>query len=129
MFIVIFSLLFKNKEGIIFAITSGIVLDLTMSRIIGINTLVFFEVSIILYYLRNIIYSGNMITIVSISVLSTVLYYINSILLNYFLLIRSFSLGVIIKIMIIESIMNAFSAILIYKIMPKKFIINEVKKV
>ena len=128
MMVIVFSILFSGFEGIRLAIIGGLMLDLVSSRIIGLNTIVFFIVAVIIHYLRNILYSGNYITPAILAALSTFFYYLTYMFIGYFLLEHIISFGELMKIASMESIFNILAVIIIYKLIPKRLIIKEAKR-
>lgn len=128
MMVIVFSILFSGFEGIKLAIVGGLLLDLVSSRVIGLNTIVFFVVAVAIHYLRNILYSGNYITPAILAVLSTFFYYITYTFIGYFLIEHVVSFAELMKIAAVESIFNIFAVIIIYRLIPKRLIIKEAKR-
>ena len=112
--------LFSGRSmGITFGVLFGLVLDFLIGKSIGISALMLGIVGFIGGYLDKSFSKDSRITMITMIGISTIIYEIGIIILNYFINNATISIGYIITNVMIELIYNAIITIIIYPLIIK----------
>lgn len=84
-FIVVFSAIYPEKEGILLAIFLGIFQDVFLSITLGINLLIYVPIAYVIHTLEVSLFKDNFLTPITFLFLSTLFYYLAYFGLMYFL--------------------------------------------
>jgi len=120
-FLVGITLIYGKKEGYIFAITSGILVDIFLSKALSINLMIYVSIVFFITLFYEKLFKDNFLTPIIVIFLSTILYHIMFLMFMY-LLGFEFNKSLINNISIFESIENIFVIVLVYgKVFPKVY--------
>ena len=112
--------LFSNKSiGTFFGIIFGFILDLLMGKSIGISIAMLGITGFIGGYLGKNFSKDSRITMITMIALTTLIYEIGIIILNFFINQIQIPIWYLVKILIIETIYNSIITIIIYPIILK----------
>lgn len=124
-YVVLIAMFLEGKYSIFNGVFLGIIMDLSVNTAIGLNGLVFFIVSYVIYALRDKIFRENTVSLMILMVCSSLF---DSILKTLFL--QKYIYGTVIvffiKNFIIYTILNLLIGIVIHKFMKKIFIKNRI---
>ena len=118
-FILFISLFAGRKLGVVFGVTSGIILDLLIGRTIGISGILLGIIAFLGNYFDKNFSKESRFTIMIMIIGCTILYEIIGYIYYIFRLNIQFELYSFIKILFVEALYNAIIAIIIYPIIQK----------
>jgi rod shape-determining protein MreD len=118
---VFFSLVFGNKQGILFAIIGGIFQDVLISSVIGVNVFIYAFIAVVIDFIDDSLFKDNTITPIILLICSTFIYNLMFIIFMFFLS-EELNYGEFFKIVSIEIILNTIVGIIIYKFGIKKIV-------
>ncbi|MBN2899451.1 MAG: rod shape-determining protein MreD [Clostridia bacterium] len=84
-FIVVFSAIFPEKEGLILAVMLGAFQDIFLSMTLGINLLIYVPIAFVIHALEDSLFKDNFLTPVAFLGVSTIFYYLAYFSFMYFL--------------------------------------------
>lgn len=84
-FIVVFSAIFPEKEGLILALFLAIFQDVFLSMTLGINLLIYVPIALVIHMMEDSLFKDNFLTPVAFLGISTLFYYLAYFSFMYFL--------------------------------------------
>lgn len=121
--VVIFAINSNEIEGSIIGIVTGLLYDIMVMNVIGINTLIYFVVGIAFGYIGDELNKENTITYVFMTFLASIVWQILMCIILFFLRTNTISTGSIFVQMFIQIVLNTVLAGLIYNLVV--FIFNK----
>lgn len=121
--VVIFAINSNEIEGSIIGIFTGLLYDIMVMNVIGINTLIYFVVGIAFGYIGDELNKENTITYVFMTFLASIVWQILMCIILFFLRTNTISTGSIFVQMFIQIALNTVLAGLIYNLVV--FIFNK----
>lgn len=121
--VVIFAINSNEIEGSIIGIVTGLLYDIMVMNVIGINTLIYFVVGIAFGYIGDELNKENTITYVFMTFLASIVWQILMCIILFFLRTNTISTGSIFVQMFIQIALNTVLAGLIYNLVV--FIFNK----
>lgn len=121
--VVIFAINSNEIEGSIIGIVTGLLYDIMVMNVIGINTLIYFIIGIAFGYIGDELNKENTITYVFMTFLASIVWQILMCIILFFLRTNTISTGSIFVQMFIQIALNTVLAGLIYNLVV--FIFNK----
>lgn len=118
-FVLIIGLFSGEERGIAFGIIFGISLDFFIGKNVGISGIMLGIIGFLGGYLNRNFSKDSRVTMIIMIILSTLFYEIGSYLFNYFMNDASIQIGLLIKLLIIESFYNTVITIILYPLIVK----------
>lgn len=118
-FIVVFSTIYTDKEGIFLAIMLGIFQDLFLMKAFGVNIIIYVLIAYVVSSLEESLFKDNFITPIAFISASTLSYYVLEFILMYFLG-DSIMIPKFVEACFKECIYNCVLGIFIYSTFLKK---------
>ncbi len=117
--VVIFCALYDNQIGLIMAVFCGVLQDVFLSAMLGINLMIYLVIGFIIVRFRDFIFSDNMLTPFIFMIISTIIY--NALWIGMMLLFGNVinMENAVMKLMI-EMVENGIIGIIIYDMVLKK---------
>jgi len=112
--IVIFTFSFKKKEGIQIALFLGLLQDVIISKFVGINTIIYVLIAVLLYEFKEIFSNDQRLNIVIATVAATFFYHVLFGSISFLLADYTKTLSYVIEIMTKEIIYNLVIAYITY---------------
>lgn len=121
--VVIFAINSNEIEGSVIGVVTGLLYDIMVMNVIGINTLIYFVVGIAFGYIGDELNKENTITYVFMTFLASIVWQILMCIILFFLRTNTISTGSIFVQMFIQIALNTVLAGLIYNLVV--FIFNK----
>lgn len=118
-FVLIIGLFSGEERGITFGIIFGISLDFFIGKNVGISGIMLGIIGFLGGYLNRNFSKDSRVTMIIMIILTTLLYEIGSYLFNSFINDASIPIGILIKLLIIESFYNTVITIILYPLIVK----------
>ncbi len=118
-FILMIGLFCGEERGIAFGIIFGISLDFFIGKSIGISAIMLGIIGFLGGYLDKNFSKDSRFTMIIMIIVSTLLYEIGNYLFHYLVNNASIKIGLLIKLLIIESVYNTIITIILYPIIVK----------
>lgn len=118
-FVLIIGLFSGEERGIAFGIIFGISLDFFIGKNVGVSGIMLGIIGFLGGYLNRNFSKDSRVTMIIMIILSTLFYEIGSYLFNYFMNDASIQIGLLIKLLIIESFYNTVITIILYPLIVK----------
>lgn len=116
--LVLFIGLYAHKYmGVTYGIIFGILIDLFISKKVGITAIMLGAIGIMGTILDKNFSKENRITIILITTIATVIFEIGSYILSFFVYKNNIQVGIFIQVLLIECFYNALITIILYPIM------------
>ena len=122
-----FSLISEDSRGIIFALFSGLLLDITGGRLVGINTLLLLYASLGIFLICDKLYNNNDIVAAIINFVFTALYGIIMYVTNFLIWGEGAVWFALLRKIIPEMIYNTIASVFLYPI-TRRVLIGSRKK-
>lgn len=113
-YVVMVALLFGNRFGLGAAVLSGILLDVLYAQAVGVNTLIFCVIAVLIDLFDEALFKDNSLTPLMLTVLGTLVYHGLFLLHAYFFRLP-LTLGKLPAVIAIEAVFNALIGLLLYK--------------
>ena len=118
-FIIVFSTIYSNNEGVLLALFLGFFQDLFLMKAFGINIIIYILIAYVVSGLEESLFKDNFITPIAFIFASTFSYYVLEFVFMYFLG-DSILFSKFIEVCLKEAIYNCCLGLLIYSIFLKK---------
>lgn len=106
MTLVVTLLIFDGKEGFIVAILSGLLQDVFLSKAIGINTLIYLLIALVLYRFKEVFFSENRMSVMIATALAGIFYHLAYYFVSVLILDSTRTFLYAVSTGVIESLVN-----------------------
>lgn len=111
---VLFTVLFGRKEGLLFALFSGLFADAFTGLIFGSNTLLYLGIALVISAFEDYIFKDNLLTSLVMIGLATLLFYLGSGVL-FFLFGQRHLLSGLVDPLLLEALYNVLIGVVLFK--------------
>jgi rod shape-determining protein MreD len=114
--VILVTILYDIQAGLFTAIIAGLMHDVFFSMAIGLNLFIFIIIAVLISYLGRPLFTGNKLTLIFLTIVSTTLYHLMYYFFMYFLN-KGITFSEVIKHIIpIEMILNSIVCVILYSI-------------
>lgn len=110
---IILTVLYSKEHGYIFAVTVGALSDVFLGKVLSANLLIYVLIIFMISRMSNVMFKGNFLTPIFLTVLSTFVYHISFYILMFFMQ-STIPLELLLVKIVTEVIYNSVLCLLIY---------------
>lgn len=112
--VIVVTIIYGLEKGLVSAIVAGLFVDIFLSMTIGINLFILIVISVLISIIGRPLFTGNKLTLVFMTAVSTTLYHLMYYVFMYFLNKGVSFVNVMTHIVPVEIILNSIVCVLVY---------------
>ncbi len=116
---IVLTVLYSPKHGYVFAITTGMLNDIFLSKVLSVNLIIYILIVFVVYRLSDLMFRGNFLTPIFLTIISTLMYHVLFYIFMFFLQ-STVPLSLLYVKIITEIVMNSVLTLLIYRVIFKR---------